>query len=532
MRKIININVSSEYIQGAGIVVGAAGSHNDVILRIKFSEEWSNLSKYATFKNSRGENPVVVVFSTNCLVEGEIDVYDIKIPATVKEFQGLIPLTITGFEVINGNEEKDAKNTTTGYFRVLPAQSVLADDMSIDATLAQQLRSEIDNIKVNISSVFTAAAACDAKMTQTYQYNEEALQSKETAGGHALSASESAKSASQASAKAIESAQSAEKSAQEASETVKDKVDKGEGFYDCYITGGSVDGQLQVYQDGWTIRTPNNIVQYFYYNGEVYPIGTQNDFGMGSIALSTNTFDGDCTCYYTFNTTGLVFRIVQYEENLREDDIIIVKTVFNPPVEGPPSIASCETTQFEPTKSVPTMTEAVKEYRTMDVSRNIPNNSIVGQQIALSTIVSANVDEGGIATIQTGTWTPELKGETTDPTVTTSRCTGWFYRIGKLVYACGTIWISSLSGGEGRLILKGLPFTPPAPYKTGYEGYPIDTSNFQSSLTQYDRLKLFEIVNGGFCISGVKPGGTAEHIQVSNLTSLKGVQIAVLYRIQ
>ena len=39
-RRIIQCQVTDEYVRGAGVVVGAAGSHNDVALRLVFGPMW------------------------------------------------------------------------------------------------------------------------------------------------------------------------------------------------------------------------------------------------------------------------------------------------------------------------------------------------------------------------------------------------------------------------------------------------------------------------------------------------------------
>jgi hypothetical protein len=59
-----------------------------------------------------------------------------------------------------------------------------------------------------------------------------------------------------------------------------------------------------------------------------------------------------------------------------------------------------------------------------------------------------------------GTWTPIFDGATTQPTITYSASNGGKYtKIGRMVYAYGTIRTDSVTGGSGGLRLGGLPFT-------------------------------------------------------------------------
>lgn len=58
-----------------------------------------------------------------------------------------------------------------------------------------------------------------------------------------------------------------------------------------------------------------------------------------------------------------------------------------------------------------------------------------------------------------GTWTPTIDGETTSPTITYALQYGVYTRIGRMVNFGCRIGISSLSGGSGNVLIKGLPFT-------------------------------------------------------------------------
>lgn len=145
--RYIYCDVRDEYISGAGVSVGAAGSKRDVALRLSFGVNWQSLNKYVTFRDALGENPERVMLLGSMLVPGTENTYDVPIPASAKTKQGRMMVTITGYSVVDGNEGDSATNTATAYFRVLPSDYALLDDGSIDATLAMQLQAEIEAMR-------------------------------------------------------------------------------------------------------------------------------------------------------------------------------------------------------------------------------------------------------------------------------------------------------------------------------------------------------------------------------------------------
>ena len=143
-KRIIECQVSDEYILGAGMVVGAAGSHDDVLIRLAFGDMWIGLNLYATFRDSKGESPTLVAILPSMLADGEVMVYDVPVPAAAKRYEGKMMLTLTGYSVVDGTQEDTATNTATAYFRVLRSDFAMFDAPSVDATLAQQIHNEIN----------------------------------------------------------------------------------------------------------------------------------------------------------------------------------------------------------------------------------------------------------------------------------------------------------------------------------------------------------------------------------------------------
>lgn len=166
-KRTIECTVNNEYIVGGGVPIGAAGSHDDVILRLSFNEMWLGLNIYATFTDALGENPTVVLLMASMLVPGETMVYDVTVPAAAKRVSGSMTLALTGYTV-TGGVEGQATNTAECKFRVLRSKVALADDGTVDATLAAQLLAEMNLTAERVGEAEEVAAtaareAADAK---------------------------------------------------------------------------------------------------------------------------------------------------------------------------------------------------------------------------------------------------------------------------------------------------------------------------------------------------------------------------------
>lgn len=155
--RIIECTVNNEYIVGGGVPIGAAGSHDDVVLRLAFGEMWTGLNIYATFTDALGENATAVMLLPSMLVSGTTMTYDLPIPASAKRIEGRTSLSLTGYTVVNGSEGI-ATNTATVYFRVLPSKVALLDDGTVDATLAEQLLAEMNYTEERVGEAEEVAA--------------------------------------------------------------------------------------------------------------------------------------------------------------------------------------------------------------------------------------------------------------------------------------------------------------------------------------------------------------------------------------
>lgn len=182
MNRIIRCDVDNEFIKGAGVVIGAAGSHDDVELELHFSPVWVGTARKIVWFDALGENAVVTALGTDLLVPGETEVYRVGVPAEAKAVEGDMRLTIRGVNVEDGVETR-AVVAATARFRVLPAvwDPLAVESGDVTPSEADQLRQEIETIK---NDIVDAAAAAEA-LAETQQAAQNAAASAETAKQYA-----------------------------------------------------------------------------------------------------------------------------------------------------------------------------------------------------------------------------------------------------------------------------------------------------------------------------------------------------------
>lgn len=161
--RIIDLTIRDEYAIGTGgvVQVGAAGSHDDVALRLTFCEMWAGLAKSIVWKDALGENPTVTAITTAMLVPGETEVYVVPIPGEPKAHPGKMTMTIKG-AAVDGDVEPRATLTARMEFRVLPTDWDDDAEQSADITptQAEQFNAALEAMKQDITD---AAKAADAK---------------------------------------------------------------------------------------------------------------------------------------------------------------------------------------------------------------------------------------------------------------------------------------------------------------------------------------------------------------------------------
>lgn len=188
--RYIDIEVTNEYVKGAGVPIGAAGSYKDVTLRIRFNDMWDGMAKHITWLDANGENPTLVYLTANNY-DGEY--YSSAIPAEAKAVAGTATMSIKGAYGTKGTL------TAKAEFKVL--ESVYDENAEsaadITPTVAEQFQEQMEEIIGSIAGALEAASEAAASNTAAAGH---AAAASGSAGEAAASAREARDYASQASA--------------------------------------------------------------------------------------------------------------------------------------------------------------------------------------------------------------------------------------------------------------------------------------------------------------------------------------------
>lgn len=205
MIRTIPLKIQNEYITGDKGMIGAAGSHNDVILRMEFSGMWDGLTKMVQFRDALGEATIEVLLTADMLEADDTSVYLVPVPNGAKKYAGEMTLCIKGAAV---SAQKETRATLAVYGRFTVAESKWSADAEteadVPATNVEQLQGQIDNVLATIVDARKAA-------TEAAKSEAAAKNAAETAAVILRATQNSAQNAS-------ESAKAAEKSAQDASQ--------------------------------------------------------------------------------------------------------------------------------------------------------------------------------------------------------------------------------------------------------------------------------------------------------------------------
>ena len=167
-KRMIPIEVRDEYVLGAGRVIGAKGSHDDVALRVEFNEMWRGKSVTAVWLNAVGESPVVAPINFSNWEGSNPLICIIDIPAKAKSAVGDAMLTIRGFTSVDGETESTATLTATAYFKVLES------DFDNEAEEGEE------EDKLNLyQKLQNSITALDAKMSNAIDASEDAVEARD-----------------------------------------------------------------------------------------------------------------------------------------------------------------------------------------------------------------------------------------------------------------------------------------------------------------------------------------------------------------
>ena len=205
MIRTIPLKIQNEYITGDKCMIGAAGSHNDVILRMEFSGMWDGLTKMVQFRDALGEATIEVLLTADMLEADDTSVYLVPVPNGAKKYAGEMTLCIKGAAV---SAQKETRATLAVYGRFTVAESKWSAEAETEADVpasnVEQLQGQIENVLATIVDARKAA-------TEAAKSEAAAKNASETAAVILIATQNSAQNAS-------ESAKAAEKSAQDASQ--------------------------------------------------------------------------------------------------------------------------------------------------------------------------------------------------------------------------------------------------------------------------------------------------------------------------
>lgn len=149
-QRVIPVAVTAEYVGGDGVTLGAAGSHDSVVIEYDFRAAgpmWDDVTvRYVLWTNPQGNTTNRVNLGVDKLVPGyDNKVYHAAPTADAMCVSGWAEMVVVGAIISDGDEIVKVK-TEPSRFRVLPGSSSAADNEGIAATVADQLQSEIETV--------------------------------------------------------------------------------------------------------------------------------------------------------------------------------------------------------------------------------------------------------------------------------------------------------------------------------------------------------------------------------------------------
>lgn len=197
MTRTIPLKIQNEYITGDKCMIGAAGSHNDVILRMEFSGMWDGLTKMVQFRDALGETTIEVLLTADMLEADDTSVYLVPVPNGAKKYAGEMTLCVKGATVAGGKETR-ATTAVHGAFTVGESKwdTSAETEQDVPPTQAEQLQSQIENVLATIVDARKAATEAAKSAEGAALSQSRAQTSEQYAGEYAQGAANSAASAS------------------------------------------------------------------------------------------------------------------------------------------------------------------------------------------------------------------------------------------------------------------------------------------------------------------------------------------------
>ena len=151
-----------------------------------------------------------------------------------------------------------------------------------------------------------------------------------------------------------------------------------------------------------------------------------------------------------------------------------------------------------------------------------------GTGITFPATQSASTDANTLDDYEEGTWTPQIKGSSSNPTVTYSVQSGYYTKIGNIVYASAYLSWSSISGGSGEFQVS-MPFASSGDNSRGVGSVPYNTGvNFN----QYG-LCVHSNIGTGNCyfIKVDTQQKYSSYVQISDVVASGVFQVVVIYKV-
>ena len=210
MTRTIPLKIQNEYITGDKVLIGAAGSHNDVVLRMEFSPMWEGLTKTVQFRDALGEATIEVLLTADMLEADDTSVYLAPVPNGAKKYAGEMTLCVKGATVAGG---KETRATTAVYGRFTVGESKwdtsAETEQDVSPTQAEQLQGQIENVLATIVDARKAATEAAKSAEGAALSQSRAQTSEQYASEYAQGAANSAASASSSATAAASSATAA-----------------------------------------------------------------------------------------------------------------------------------------------------------------------------------------------------------------------------------------------------------------------------------------------------------------------------------
>ena len=217
MTRTIPLKIQNEYIAGDKVLIGADGSHNDVVLRMEFSPMWEGLTKTVQFRDALGEKTIETLLTADLLEKNSTTVYMVPVPNGAKKYAGEMTLAVKGASV-SGDKETRATTAVHGAFTVGESKwdTSAETEQDVPPTQAEQLQSQIDAVLGTINGAAASANAAAASAQSAAESAETATAAAGSIGNSVTAAAKSAAAAAASEKSAASSATAAASSATEA----------------------------------------------------------------------------------------------------------------------------------------------------------------------------------------------------------------------------------------------------------------------------------------------------------------------------